>query len=257
MDYKKLAELLYPNTTKTIEDYLKIYPARNLKDGAEITRFAPSPTGYLHFGSFCGAMTDKMIAQSSNGIFYIRLEDTDGKRTIEGADKVALNVLKTYGIYPDEGYLLDGEVGNYAPYKQSERVDIYNAFAKRLVEIGRAYPCFCSARENKAEILLDRKTQLESTNTIETVDPCRQLSLEEVENHLKNGDSWALRFKSLGKPGETFTYTDVAKGERTMPKNTMDYVIVKSNGVPVYHLSLLFVGIITGDLIVCKGQLFL
>lgn len=237
MDYKKLADMLYPNTTQTIEDLLKIYPPRELKDGAEVTRFAPSPTGYLHFGSFCGAMTDKMIAKSSGGIFYMRLEDTDGKRTIDDADKVALNVLKIYGIYPDEGYLLDGQIGAYGPYKQSERVGIYSSFAKRLVEIGRAYPCFCSARESKAEILEDRKNQLENTNTIETVDPCRNLTLEEVEQHLKDGDSWALRFKSMGKLGETFTYTDVAKGERTMPKNTMDYVIVKSNGVPVYHLA--------------------
>lgn len=235
MNYQKLADLLYPNTTKTIEDLLKIYPAR--KTEGEVTRFAPSPTGYLHFGSFCGAMTDKMIAKSTGGVFYFRLEDTDGKRTVDGADKVALDVLKIYGIYPDEGYLLDGQIGGYGPYKQSERVEIYDIFAKRLVELGRAYPCFCQARENKQEILEDRKTQLENTNTIEIKDPCRDLTYEEVEKHIKNGDSWALRFKSMGKAGETFTYIDVAKGERTMPKNTMDYVIVKSNGVPVYHLA--------------------
>lgn len=237
MDYLKLANMLYPNTKHTIEDLLKIYPDRKLQPNAEVTRFAPSPTGYLHFGSFCGVMTDIMIAKATNGIFYFRLEDTDGKRTIDGADKVALNVLKTYGAYPDEGYLLEGQIGDYGPYKQSERVDIYNVFAKRLVEVGRAYPCFCSARENKQEIIEDRKNQLETSNTIETIDPCRNLSIEEIEQHLKNGDSWALRFKSMGKQGETFTFFDVAKGERTMPKNTTDYVIVKSNGVPVYHLA--------------------
>ena len=123
MDYTKLAEMLYPHTTKTIDDLLAIYPTRHLPKGAEVTRFAPSPTGYLHFGSFCGAMTDKMIAKSSGGIFYMRLEDTDGKCTIDDADKVALNVLKIYGIYPDEGYLLDGQIGAYGPYKQSERVE--------------------------------------------------------------------------------------------------------------------------------------
>lgn len=235
MNYQKLADLLYPKTTKTIEDLLKTYPAR--KTNGEVTRFAPSPTGYLHFGSFCGAMTDKMIAKSTDGVFYFRLEDTDGKRTVDGADKVALDVLKVYGIYPDEGYLLNGQIGDYGPYKQSERVEIYDIFAKRLVELGRAYPCFCQARENKQEILEDRKNQLENTNTIEIKDPCRDLSFEEVEQHIKNGDSWALRFKSMGKTGETFTYIDVAKGERTMPQNTMDYVIIKSNGVPVYHLA--------------------
>lgn len=237
MDYKKLADLLYPNTTKTVQDYLDLYPARNLPVGAEVTRFAPSPTGYLHLGSFFGAMTDKLIAKSSNGIFYMRLEDTDGKRTIDGADKVALEVLKIYGIYPDEGYLLDGQQGNYAPYKQSERVEIYNTFSKYLVSIGRAYPCFCSARENKAEILEERKNQLENNNTLQTKDVCRDLSYEEIEQRIKNGDKWALRFKSMGKEGETFVYTDVAKGERVIPKNTIDYVIVKSNGVPVYHLA--------------------
>lgn len=236
MDYKILADLLYPNTIKTIQDYLNLYPARNLPEGAEVTRFAPSPTGYLHIGHFCGATTDKMIANVSNGIFYMRLEDTDAKRTIEDADKVALQVLEKFGIVPQEGYLLNGQVGNYGPYKQSERIEIYNTFAKHLVSIGRAYPCFCKKRENKEEILQDRSEQLSNSNTIETADPCRELTLEQVKEHLANGDEWALRFKSMGKEGETFKFIDVAKGERVLAKNTIDYVIVKSNGVPVYHL---------------------
>ena len=236
MDYQKLADLLYPNTTKTIQDYLNLYPARQLPDGAEVTRFAPSPTGYLHFGNFYGATIDKLIAKSSGGIFYMRLEDTDQKRLIEDADKVALTILEKFGMEPSEGYLLDGQVGNYAPYKQSERVEIYNTFAKYLVSIGRAYPCFCKKRENKEEILQNRTEQLSTSNTIETKDPCRDLSLEEIIEHLNNGLDWALRFKSMGKDGETFTYIDVAKGERVIPKNTTDYVIVKSNGIPVYHL---------------------
>ncbi|MBQ3502386.1 MAG: glutamate--tRNA ligase [Clostridia bacterium] len=235
MDYQKLADLLYPNTTKTIQDYLNIYQPRNLPEGAEVTRFAPSPTGYLHLGSFFGATIDKLIAESTGGVFYFRLEDTDGKRTIDGADKVALEVLKLYDIYPHEGYLLNGQVGNYGPYKQSERVEIYNAFAKHLVSIGRAYPCFCKKRENKEEILQDRSEQLSSSNTIETTDPCRSLSIDQVVAHLNNGDEWALRFKSVGKDGEKFTFVDSAKGERILAKNTMDYVIIKSNGVPVYH----------------------
>lgn len=236
MNYNKLADLLYPNTNKTIQDYLNMYPPRNLPENAEVTRFAPSPTGYLHFGNFYGATIDKMIAKSSGGIFYMRLEDTDQKRLIQDADKVALQILAKFGMEPDEGYLLGGQVGSYAPYKQSERVEIYNTFAKYLVSIGRAYPCFCKKRENKEEILQDRNTQLSSSNTIENIDPCRNLSLEQVIEHLNNGDDWALRFKSMGKEGETFKYIDVAKGERIIPKNTIDYVIVKSNGIPVYHL---------------------
>ncbi|MBQ7880763.1 MAG: glutamate--tRNA ligase [Clostridia bacterium] len=237
MDYKKLADLLYPNTTKTIQDYLNLYPSRNLPNGAEVTRFAPSPTGYLHFGNFYGATIDKMIAKSSNGIFYMRLEDTDQKRLIADADKVALQILEKFNITPDEGYLLTGQEGNYGPYKQSERVEIYNTFAKHLVSIGRAYPCFCKKRENKEEILQERTEQLSTSNTIEIKDLCRELTLEQVVEHLNNGDEWALRFKSLGKNGETFKYTDVAKGERVIPKNSTDYVIVKSNGIPVYHLA--------------------
>ena len=237
MDYKKLADLLYPNTTKTIQDYLDIYKPRNLPEGAEVTRFAPSPTGYLHLGSFFGATIDKLIAESSNGVFYFRLEDTDGKRTIDGADKIALDVLKLYNIYPHEGYLLNGQIGVYGPYKQSERVEIYNTFAKYLVSIGRAYPCFCKKRENKEEILQERSEQLSSTNTIETKDPCRDLTLEQVIEHLSNGDEWALRFKSMGKKDGKFAFTDSAKGERILAQNTIDYVIVKSNGVPVYHLA--------------------
>lgn len=235
MDYQKLADLLYPNTTKTIQDYFDLYPARNLKEGAEVTRFAPSPTGYLHLGSFFGATIDKLIAESTNGIFYFRLEDTDGKRTIDGADKIALEVLKLYDIYPHEGYLLDGQCGNYGPYKQSERVEIYNTFAKHLVSIGRAYPCFCKKRENKQEILQEREEQLSTTNTMEVKDSCRNLTLEQIKKHLNNGDEWALRFKSLGQDGEKFAFTDSAKGERILAKNTIDYVIIKSNGVPVYH----------------------
>lgn len=236
MDYTKLADLLYPNTTKTIQDYLNLYPPRKLPKGAEVTRFAPSPTGYLHFGNFYGATIDKMIAQSTGGIFYMRLEDTDQKRLIQDADKVALQILEKFDMMPTEGYLLNGQVGKYGPYKQSERVEIYNTFAKYLVSIGRAYPCFCKKRENKEEILQDRTQQLSTSNTIEIVDPCRNLTLNQVIEHLNNGDEWALRFKSMGKSGETFKYIDVAKGERIIPKNTMDYVIVKSNGIPVYHL---------------------
>lgn len=237
MDYKKLADLLYPNTTKTIQDYLNQYPARDLPQDAEVTRFAPSPTGYLHIGSFFGAMTDKLLSDSTNGVFYMRLEDTDGKRTIANADKIALEVLKKFNIMPTEGYLLNGQIGNYAPYKQSERVEIYNTFAKHLVSIGRAYPCFCKKRENKEEILQDRTEQLSASNTIETSDPCRDLTLEEIQEHLNKGETWALRFKSMGKAGETFKFIDGAKGERILAKNTIDYVIVKSNGVPVYHLA--------------------
>ena len=254
MDFQKLADLLYPNTTKTIQDYFNMYPPRNLTEGAEVTRFAPSPTGYLHIGNFFGASIDKIIAKSTNGIFYMRLEDTDQKRLIQDADKVALQILEKFNLYPNEGYLLNGQVGAYGPYKQSERVEIYNTFAKYLVSIGRAYPCFCKKREGKDEVLKERNEQLTSSNTIETKDPCRDLTLEQVVEHLNNGDEWALRFKSMGKEGETFSYIDVAKGERVIPKNMTDYIIVKSNGIPVYHLGHVVDDILMHTTIVVRGN---
>ena len=144
---KDLADLIFPDIYKTIEDYEKLYPKRDLPLGAEVTRFAPSPTGFLHTGSLFTSMISQKVANQSNGIFYVRLEDTDTKREIQGSGKELIDQLALFGVIPDEGYLGDEEKGQYGPYKQSQRADIYKTVIKHLIEIGRAYPCFCSPKD--------------------------------------------------------------------------------------------------------------
>ena len=233
-DYKKMAELLFPDVKHSPEYYEDLYKNRSLNNGAEVTRFAPSPTGYLHLGNFFQAVVDRFIATKTGGTFYFRLEDTDKKREVEGADKVALNILKEYGIVPDEGLTLDGEVGEYGPYRQSDRTDIYKSFAKMLVEKGRAYPCFCEAPEGKSEILENREKMLEESSTLIEHDKCRDLSLEEVEENLKSGKKFAIRLKSQNKEGDKVVVHDKIKGDREIPANLKDVVLIKANGIPPY-----------------------
>lgn len=145
MTNKELADLIFPNITKTIEDYEREFPSRNLSEGAMVTRFAPSPTGFVHIGNLLQALTDFLLAKNSNGVFYLRNEDTDTKKEIDDAVEKIMEVLDYTNLRPDE-YEFKGEVvGNYGPYVQSERKEIYQAFIKHAIEIGRAYPCFCSA----------------------------------------------------------------------------------------------------------------
>ena len=147
-NYKDLADLIFPHITKTIDDLERLYPKRNLKEGAEVTRFAPSPTGFLHTGSLFTCLVSSRFAKQSGGVFYIRLEDTDTKREIEGSGASLVEQLSVFDIIPDEGYISDEkEIGSYGPYKQSDRKELYEIVIKHLIEIGRAYPCFCSAEE--------------------------------------------------------------------------------------------------------------
>ena len=233
MNYEKLAELLFPNINKTTEYYENKYPQRDCK--GEVTRFAPSPTGFLHIGHFFGSLIDSRIASSSNGVFYFRLEDTDKKREIEGAGLVALEVMKIFGIVPDEGLMPDGtEKGNYGPYVQSQRLEIYHTYAKELVRQGKAFPCFCEKADNKAEIIERREQQLQESDTIVEHDPCRDLTLEEIEEKLKAGKPFAIRLKSMNKDGDKIKIYDEIKGEREIPANTKDVVLLKSDGIPPY-----------------------
>ena len=233
-DYKKMAELLFPDVKHTPDYYENLYKNRNLKDGAEVVRFAPSPTGYLHLGSFFQAVVDRFIASKTGGVFYIRLEDTDKKREVEGADKVALSVLKEYDLLPDEGFMLDGEVGDYGPYRQSDRIDIYKSYAKMLVENAKAYPCFCEAPEGKSEVLENREKMLEETSTLMEHDKCRDLTLEEVEKNLKAGKKFAIRLRSKNNEGDKVVVHDKIKGDREIPANLKDVVLIKANGIPPY-----------------------
>lgn len=235
MDTQKLANLLYPNA-KPVEYWLEKYPPRELKRGAEVTRLAPSPTGYLHTGHAYSALINKLTAEKSGGIFYLRLEDTDQKRLIEHAGDIAYNMLVSYNLSPNEGYRGDelAQIGDYGDYVQSKRLNIYQSFAKFLVEKGRAFPCFCKKSEGIEDVEERRQKQLEESGEILEHDPCRNLSLEEIEEKLDAGEEFALKLKSKGDPSKTFKFTDLIKGEREIRENAKDIVLMKSNGIPPY-----------------------
>jgi len=256
MDYKKLAEKLYKNVTTTPEYYFAKYPARKLAPGAEVTRTAPSPTGFYHTGSLFGAMIDKFLADKSNGIFYLRIEDTDQKRKVAGAADVAYRALCKFNNKPDEGFMGEGkpQVGDYGSYIQSERLEIYQAFAKRMVELGRAFPCFCKQNEGKDDVKKRREEQLEETGAITDKDPCRDLSFAEIELNLKLGKPWALKLRSNGDPDKTFEFVDLIKGKRTLHENAKDVVLMKSNGIPPYGFAHVVDDTLMHTTIVVRGE---
>ena len=236
MDFKKLADLLYKDTHTTPEYYYDKFPKRNLAPGAEVTRIGPSPTGYLHTGHLFGAMIDKFVADKSNGIYYFRLEDTDQVRKINEAGDIAYQMLCKFNIAPQEGYMGDAkpEVGDYGSYVQSKRLDIYDAFAKRLVELGRAFPCFCAQNTGKDSVKERREKQLQELGEIVDHDPCRNLDIADIELNIKMGKRWALKLLSTGDPDKTYKFTDLIKGERELHENAKDVVLMKSNGIPPY-----------------------
>lgn len=238
MTDKELADLIFPNLTKTVEDYEEMYPERELPEGARVTRFAPSPTGFVHIGNLLQALTDFLLARTSDGgVYYLRNEDTDTKREVNEAVKKIIETLEYANIMPDE-YEADGKViGNYGPYVQSERKEIYHAFIKRAIEMGRAYPCFCSAEE----LDVMRKKQ-----EAKKVMPgyygawakCRDLTNEERAERIKNGESFVIRFKSMGNPMRKVKYNDLVTGVIEFPENNNDMVIMKSNDfLPTYHFA--------------------
>ncbi|MDD3397196.1 MAG: glutamate--tRNA ligase family protein [Clostridia bacterium] len=235
MDNKKLADLLFPALPHDADYYLEKYKKRNLQVGAQITRFAPSPTGFLHIGHFFQALVDSRIAKSTGGIFYFRLEDTDKKREKTGSGIVALQVMKEFGLEPNEGLTEDGkDNGNYGPYTQSLRTDIYKAFAKKLVAEGKAFPCFCEKKEDLSEIVEKRELMLEETNSIAEKDVCRNLSFDEIANNLKQKKPFAIRLKSSDSENKTILVDDVIYGKRPVPANNKDGVLLKSDGLPTY-----------------------
>ena len=237
MTNKDLADLIFPNITKTIEDYEKMYPSRNLDENACVTRFAPSPTGYMHLGGFFQALIDFNIAKNSNGVFYLRNEDTDQKREVAEAVKLIMDTLKQYNILPDE-YEYNGEtIGNYGPYIQSERKEIYHTFIKHLIEIGRAYPCFCS----KEEIDEMRHTQEERKmrpGYYGRFARCNTLSVEKQIEKIKNNEPYVIRFRSNGNFENKIIFDDLVKGRLHLNENDIDDVIMKSdNLLPTYHFA--------------------
>lgn len=235
-DFKELAQLLFPNITKAPQDFEEMYPPRALKEGARVTRFAPSPTGFLHFGNLFTCMVSYKTAKTTDGVFYVRVEDTDQKRKVEGAIDVMLKGLSVYGINADEGVVGDEkEIGDYGPYYQSARVEIYQTYAKALVEQGLAYPCFCSADE------LDEIRTAQENESIKGYwgkwAKCRDLSFEQIKANIDSGMSWTLRLKSPGDLEKKCYFDDMIKGKIEMPENVQDVVLLKSDGIPTYHFA--------------------
>lgn len=256
MDYQKLANLLYPNVKHDIDYYFKKFPKRKLADGAEVVRFAPSPTGFLHLGSLSQCVINEALARTTGGIFYMRLEDTDTRREIKDAGNIAYNSLVYFNLTPNEGYCGDNlaEVGKYGPYVQSRRTEIYDAFAKHLVSVGRAFPCFCEVSETKNDILKRREEELEVSDTIAGHDPCRDLSFEDVEANIKAGKSFGLRLRSIGDQEKSIKIVDLIKGEREIRENNKDIILIKSNGIPVYAFAHLVDDTLMGTTTVVRGE---
>ena len=235
-EFQELAQLLFGNITKTPQDMEELYPPRQLKEGARVTRFAPSPTGFLHFGNLFTCMVSYKTAKATDGVFYVRVEDTDQKRKVDGAIDVMLKGLSVYGINADEGVVGDGkEIGDYGPYYQSARVDIYQAYAKSLVEQGLAYPCFCSAEE------LDSIRAEQENDSIKgywgRYAKCRSLTLDQIKANIDAGMGWTLRLKSPGELDKKCYFDDMIKGKIEMPENVQDIVLLKSDGIPTYHFA--------------------
>ena len=233
---KQLADLIFPNITETIDDLEKRYPPRDLPDGAEVTRFAPSPTGFLHTGSLFTSMICRKVASQTGGVFYIRLEDTDTKREIAGSGEQLLEQLNIFGVNPDEGYLGNSEKGNYGPYVQSKRADIYCVVIKHLLEEGKAYPCFCSSQDLEA-LRAEQEKQKLNPGYYGEFAKCRNLTNEERYERIKNGDKFVIRFRSGGNHENKIKVSDLVRGNFEIAENDQDIVIYKSDGLPTYHFA--------------------
>ena len=236
MDYKQLAERLFPDVTTTVDDLEARYPARDLAEGARVTRLGPSPTGFIHIGNLYGALIDERLAHQSGGKFLLRIEDTDDKRKVEGAEALIIRAMEYFGIHFDEGVTLSGDKGDYGPYHQSERVEIYQAVAKHLVAQGKAYPSFAT-EEDLAKIREAQEAQKLNTGYYGKWATDRNLTLEEIEEKLAAGEEWTLRLRADGNPEETRAIPDGIRGHVTIHPNDQDFVLLKTNGVPTYHFA--------------------
>ena len=236
MDYKELANLIFPDA-KPISYYEEKYPVRDLPEGAIVSRFAPSPTGFVHIGGLYQALCARMAAHQSGGVFFLRIEDTDQKREVENGIEGIIDSLKDFDMSPDEGMISQTEeVGNYGPYKQSDRKDIYQSFAKYMIERECAYPCFCSAED------LDEMRKKQEAAGVRpgyhgVWAKCRSLSLEEMAEKIKAGVPYVVRFKSPGREDRKIECHDVIKGKVIFPENDVDIPIIKSDGLPTYHFA--------------------
>lgn len=242
MDNNGLAGILFPDTDMNSEDYESEYPPRRLPAGAKVTRLGPSPTGFIHLGNLYGAFVDERLAHRSEGVFFLRIEDTDDRRYVEGAVKMIIDSLRFFGISFDEGACLDGEMGDYGPYTQSKRGAIYACFAKKLVSEGKAYPCFLSEDEI-AQIRENQEKNKETPGIYGKYAKYRDISPEEAERLIKEGKPYVVRLRSEGNPyagtGDVrkIRVKDAVRGTLEMPENFQDVVILKTTGIPTYHFA--------------------
>ncbi len=254
MDNLKLAGLLFPDVKDKPEDVEKRFPVRELPPKAQVTRMAPSPTGFIHLGNLYSALADERIAHLSGGVFYLRIEDTDEKRRVDGAVETIINVLRYFGIEFDEGAGLNGnDTGSYGPYYQRQRADIYHVYVKDLVGKGLAYPCFCTE---------DELNGVRAAQTAENALPgyygkwakCRGLTYEEIEAKIAAGVPYVIRLRSQGSESGEIKFRDTIKGEITFPENIQDIVILKSDGIPTYHFAHAVDDHLMGTTLVIRGE---
>ena len=236
MDYKDLANLIFPDA-KDISYYEEKYPERNLPEGAIVTRFAPSPTGFVHIGGLYQALVAREVAKKTGGVFFLRVEDTDQKREIENGVTGIVNSLKDFDMAPDEGMITDTEeIGNYGPYKQSLRKEIYQSYAKYLIAQGKAYPCFCTPEEGE-EIRAKQEAAKIRPGYYGVWAKCRNITVEEAYKKIENGEKYIIRFKSPGREDRKIKHKDIIKGNVDFPENDLDIVIIKADGLPTYHFA--------------------
>lgn len=235
--YEQLAQAMFPNITMTPADYEEKYPVRPLKDGARVTRIAPSPTGYLHLGTFFTSMVNRLTADASDGVFFFRLEDTDKKREVEGGADDILKGINDFGLTIDEGFVAPGRIeGDYGPYQQSCRAEIYHAYVKSLIEQNLAYPCFCTEEARQAAREQQEKEKAR-TGYYGKYAICRSLSPEEALARIQAGEPYVVRLRSMGSEDHRIKFDDMIKGTIEMPENDEDIVLLKSDGIPTYHFA--------------------
>ena len=253
MNYKDLADMIFPEA-KDISYYEEKYPRRNLKEGAIVTRFAPSPTGFVHIGGLYQSLIAKKLANQTEGVFFLRIEDTDQKREVENGVENIINSLKDFGLEPDEGMISETEEkGKYGPYKQSERKEIYQAYAKYMIEQGKAYPCFCTPEEGE-ELRKKQEAAKVRPGYYGVWAKCRHLTIEEMAEKIKSGESYIIRFKSPGREDRKIKHKDVIKGNVEFPENDQDIVIIKADGLPTYHFAHAVDDHLMGTTLVIRGD---
>ena len=253
MTYKDLADLIFPNA-KEISYYEEKYPRRNLPEGAIVARVAPSPTGNVHLGTIYQALLARKMADQTGGVFFVRIEDTDQKREVEGGINQIVESLKNFDIIPDEGMTSEEtEVGNYGPYKQSNRKEIYEAYAKYLLEQGKAYPCFCTPEEVES-IRQKQEAAKVRPGYYGIWAKCRNITVEEAIEKIKNGEKYIIRFKSNGREDRKIKHHDVIKGNVDFPENDQDIVIIKADGLPTYHFAHAVDDHLMGTTVVTRGD---